>query len=104
MEVSKFKNLRKSGLHSFKLRSDDELVSVALALPNPNVDVKDIVKLQENKKGDNRAISYDMSSLYEVESPGSWPTDTDDKTIFKKENGSSFHQTRSKRNERRKRF
>ena len=93
MEVSKFKNLRKSGLHSFKLRSDDELVSVALALPNPKVDVKNIVKLQENKKGDNRAISYDMDSLYEVESPGSWPTDTDDKTLFKKENGRKYFRT-----------
>ena len=32
MEISKFKNIRKSGLHSFKLKNDDEIISVALAL------------------------------------------------------------------------
>ena len=33
MEVSQLKNLRKSGLNAFKLRGNDELVSVKLAIP-----------------------------------------------------------------------
>jgi len=34
MEVSQLKNLRKSGLNAFKLKNDDELVSVRLAIPD----------------------------------------------------------------------
>jgi len=67
MEISKFKNLRKSGLHSFKLKSDDELVSVALALPLIEVEKNNIIKLVANKKNPDRGISYVLDSLTEID-------------------------------------
>ena len=67
MEISKFKNIRKSGLHSFKLKNDDEIISVALALPLEGVDKNNIIKLNDIKKNPDRAVSYVLDSLNEVD-------------------------------------
>ena len=67
MEISKFKNIRKSGLHSFKLKNDDEIISVALALPLEGVDKNNIIKLNDIKKNPDRPVSYVLDSLNEVD-------------------------------------
>ena len=64
----KFKNLRKSGLHSFKLKQDDELVSVALAIP-PSILVKTILLNLQKTKNPDRGISYQLDTLVEIDGP-----------------------------------
>ncbi|HJN59232.1 MAG TPA: DNA gyrase subunit A, partial [Dehalococcoidia bacterium] len=52
MEVAQLKNLRKSGLNAFKLKNDDELVSVRLAIPDKSIenegsDFADVIMVTE---------------------------------------------------------
>ena len=92
MEVSKIKNLRKSGLNAFKLKPDDELVSVGLALPQGDVSLKNVIKLEENKKNPGKAVSYDLESLYEVASPGKWPTENPSEiNLMRKAGGRKYY-------------
>ena len=67
MEISKFKNIRKSGLHSFKLKDDDEIISVALALPLEGIEKNNIIKLNDIKKNPDRPVSYTLDSLREID-------------------------------------
>ena len=90
MEISKFKNLRKSGLHSFKLKQDDELVSVALAIPPSNISKNNIIKLTENKKNPDRGISYQLDTLVEIDGPVEIDPDNPNPNILKKENGRKY--------------
>ena len=90
MDISKFKNLRKSGLHSFKLKQDDELVSVALAIPPSNISKNNIIKLTENKKNPDRGISYQLDTLVEIDGPVEIDPENPNPNILKKENGRKY--------------
>ena len=96
MDISKFKNLRKSGLHSFKLKPDDELVSVALALPLIGIDKNNIIKLIVNKKNPDRGVSYVLDSLTEIDTDKinkdliNPESDKKDINILKKEGGRKY--------------
>jgi DNA gyrase subunit A len=96
MDISKFKNLRKSGLHSFKLKPDDELVSVALALPLIEIEKNNIIKLVVNKKNPDRGVSYVIDSLTEIDTNNidkdliDPQSDKKDSNILKKEGGRKY--------------
>ena len=76
--------MRKSGLHSFKLKQDDELVSVALAIPPSNISKNNIIKLAENKKNPDRGISYQLDTLVEIDGPIEIDPDNPNPNILKR--------------------